>query len=41
MLQVQVGSLLFSRTLRPQNAEERACSELGITVRVQPMTRLQ
>lgn len=41
MLQVQVGSLLFSRTLRLQNAEERACSELGVPVRVQPTMRLE
>lgn len=41
MLQVQMGSLLFSRTLGPQNAEERACSELGVPIRVQLTMKLE
>lgn len=41
MLQVQAESLLFSRTVGPQNAEERACSELGVPVRAQPTLRLE
>lgn len=32
---------LFSRTVGPQNAEERACRELGVPVRVQPTMRLE
>lgn len=41
MLQVQAGSSLFSRAVGSQNTEERACSELGVPVRVQPTTRLE
>lgn len=32
---------LFSRTVGPQNAEERACRELGVPARVQPTMRLE